>query len=217
MTADGDTARGGSAKSAPGRPRDGRIDAAIITATRELIHETGYPALTLSAIAARAGTTTAALYRRWSSKAQLVHEAVLEAEVIPVFELPDGAGGGASSAGGAGAAVGDPQADIRALVETVRVLFARPEVRVALPGLIADTVADPDLHARMIARLAGNLPAFESRFGRARRSDDHLPVLAEVVAGAAIFRLLVSPDAALDDEWVEELTALITGRWQAGG
>ncbi|OAV77807.1 TetR-like C-terminal domain-containing protein [Dietzia sp. 111N12-1] len=217
MTADGDTARGGSAKSAPGRPRDGRIDAAIITATRELVLETGYPALTLSAIAARAGTTTAALYRRWSSKAQLVHEAVLEAEVIPAFELPDGAGGAASSAGGADAAVGDPQADIRALVETVRVLFDRPEVRVALPGLIADTVADPDLHARMIARLAGNLPAFESRFGRARRSDDHLPVLAEVVAGAAIFRLLVSPDAALDDEWVEELTALITGRWQAGG
>lgn len=211
MTADGDTARGGSAKSAPGRPRDGRIDAAIITATRELVLETGYPALTLSAIAARAGTTTAALYRRWSSKAQLVHEAVLEAEVIPAFELPDGAGGGAD------AAVGDPQADIRALVETVRVLFDRPEVRVALPGLIADTVADPDLHARMIARLAGNLPAFESRFGRARRSDDHLPVLAEVVAGAAIFRLLVSPDAALDDEWVEELTALITGRWQADG
>nr|WP_313315597.1 TetR-like C-terminal domain-containing protein [Dietzia maris] len=211
MTADGDTARGGSAKSAPGRPRDGRIDAAIIAATRELVLETGYPALTLSAIAARAGTTTAALYRRWSSKAQLVHEAVLEAEVIPAFELPDGTGGGA------GAAVGDPQADIRALVETVRVLFDRPEVRVALPGLIADTVADPDLHARMIARLAGNLPAFESRFGRARRGDDHLPVLAEVVAGAAIFRLLVSPDAALDDEWVEELTALITGRWQAGG
>ncbi|WP_096906932.1 TetR-like C-terminal domain-containing protein [Dietzia sp. WMMA184] len=217
MTVDGDTARGGSAKSAPGRPRDGRIDAAIITATRELVLETGYPALTLSAIAARAGTTTAALYRRWSSKAQLVHEAVLEAEVIPAFELPDGVDGGASSAGGAGAAVGDPQADIRALVETVRVLFDRPEVRVALPGLIADTVADADLHARMIARLAGNLPAFESRFGRARRSDDHLPVLAEVVAGAAIFRLLVSPAAALDDEWVEELTALIIGRWQAGG
>ena len=211
MTADGDTARGGSAKSAPGRPRDGRIDAAIIAATRELILETGYPALTLSAIAARAGTTTAALYRRWSSKAQLVHEAVLEAEVIPAFEPLDGAGGGA------GAAVGDPQADIRALVETVRVLFDRPEVRVALPGLIADTVADADLHARMIARLAGDLPAFESRFGRARRSDDHLPVLAEVVAGAAIFRLLVSPAAALDDQWVEELTALITGRWQAGG
>ena len=206
MTADGDTARGRSAKSAAGRPRDGRIDAAIIAATRELILETGYSALTLSAIAARAGTTTAALYRRWSSKAQLVHEAVLEAEAIPVYELP---------AGGRGEVRAQAQ-DIRTLVETVRVLFDRPEVGIALPGLIADTVADPELHARMIARLAGNLPAFESRFGQVRRNDDHLPVLAEVVAGAAIFRLLVSPHAALDSEWVEELTALITGRWQAG-
>ena len=195
MTADGGAARGGSAKPTSGRPRDGRIDAAIIAATRELIVETGYTGLTLSAIAARAGTTTAALYRRWSGKAQLVHEAVLEAASIPPI-----------------ASDGDPESDIRALVETVRVLFDRPEVRVALPGLIADTVADPDLHARMITRLAGNMPDFESRFGQARGAD-HLPVLAEVVAGAAIFRLLVSPGAALDETWVAELTSLITGRW----
>lgn len=157
--------------------------------------------MTLSAIAARAGTTTAALYRRWSSKAQLVHEAVLEAEAIPALEPPPADGAAAPSSA----------RDIRALVETVRVLFDRPEVRVALPGLIADTVADPQSHARMIARLAGDLSAFESKFGQARRNGDTLPVLAEVVAGAAIFRLLMSPDAALDSEWVEELTALIAG------
>ena len=227
MTADGGTARGGSAKSAGrrapgptgrrapgpagGRPRDGRIDAAIIAATRELLLETGYPALTLSAIAARAGTTTAALYRRWSSKAQLVHEAVLEAEAVPGVTLP--VGGGAGTDAGAAAVESSAQSDIRALVETIRSMFDRPELRVALPGLIADTVADPELHARMIGRLAGDLPAFESRFGRARRADDPLPVLAEVVAGAAIFRLLVSRDAALDEQWVDEVTALITERW----
>ena len=77
-------------------------------------------------------------------------------------------------------------------------------------------MAEPELHVRMTVRLAGNLPAFEARFGQARHSDDHLPVLAEVAAGAAIFRILVGPDAALDDKWVEELTALVTGRWQAG-
>ena len=59
-------------------------------------------------------------------------------------------------------------------------MFDRPEVRVALPGLIADTVADPELHKLMIARLAGNLTAFESRFGQ-RRREDELPLLAEVV------------------------------------
>ncbi|MGI9208520.1 MAG: TetR-like C-terminal domain-containing protein [Rhodococcus sp. (in: high G+C Gram-positive bacteria)] len=185
-----------SAQPSPGRPRDSRIDASIIAATRELILETGYSALSLSAIAARAGTTTAAIYRRWSGKAQLVHEAVLSAETIT---MPDDSGG--------------IRNEIRVLVETIRVIFDRPEVRSALPGLIADTVADPELHNMMIARLAGNLTAFESRFGSERRDDDQLPMLVEVVAGTAIFRILIRRDAALDDTWVNELTEMITGRW----
>ncbi|ETD32762.1 TetR-like C-terminal domain-containing protein [Williamsia sp. D3] len=196
MTAESRSENKSAVQSTPGRPRDGRIDAAIIAATRELILQTGYSALSLSAIAARAGTTTAAIYRRWSGKAQLVHEAVLYAESIPV---PNGSG--------------DIRAEIRGLVETVRVIFDRPEVRLALPGLIADTVADPELHAMMIARLGGNLTAFESRFGQERRDDDHLPMLAEVVAGTAIFRILIRSDAALDDTWVDEMTRMITDRW----
>ncbi|MBR7193716.1 TetR-like C-terminal domain-containing protein [Gordonia sp. SCSIO 19800] len=196
MTADGRRENKRPNPSSPGRPRDGRIDAAIIAATRELILETGYPALSLSAIAARAGTTTAAIYRRWSGKAQLVHEAILAAETL---EPPTGSG--------------DARQDIRALVEIVRAMFNRPEVRVALPGLIADTVASPELHSQMIARLAGDLTAFESRFGQERRGDDRLPMLAEVVAGTAIFRILIRSDAALDDAWVEEMVELITERW----
>ena len=58
-----------------GRPRDPRIDAAILAATADLLVEIGYANLTMAAIAERAGTTKTALYRRWSSKADLVHEA----------------------------------------------------------------------------------------------------------------------------------------------
>lgn len=195
MTADQDTDGKTASRAAPGRPRDSRIDAAIIAATRELIVQTGYSALSLSAIAAHAGTTTAAIYRRWSGKVHLVHEAVLSED-----------------AAFAANCAGDIREDIRALVEAMRSMFDRPEVRVALPGLIADTVADPELHKLMIARLAGNLTAFESRFGQ-RRRDDELPLLAEVVAGTAIFRILVRPDAVLDDAWVEAMTELITERW----
>ncbi|PRC59630.1 TetR family transcriptional regulator, partial [Mycobacterium sp. ITM-2017-0098] len=85
-------------------------------------------ALSLSAIAARAGTTTAAIYRRWSGKVHLVHEAVLTSDEM---FTPSGSG--------------DVRQDIRAMVETTRAMFDRPEVRVALPGLIADTVADPEV------------------------------------------------------------------------
>ncbi|PRC45991.1 TetR family transcriptional regulator, partial [Mycobacterium sp. ITM-2017-0098] len=108
---------------------------------------------------------------------------------------------------------GDVRQDIRAMVETTRAMFDRPEVRVALPGLIADTVADPEVHSMMIARLTGNLTAFENRFGQERRDDDELPLLAEVVAGTAIFRILIRHDAALDDAWVDAMTEMITERW----
>lgn len=215
MTADSGAPRAGSDKSAAGRPRDARIDAAIIAATRELLLESGYAALTLSAIAARAGTTTAALYRRWSGKAQLVHEAVLQIDPHPVPHQPPAphqlSAPDLLSARDPLSPAGDPRSEIRMLVETIRAIFDRPEVRVALPGLIADTVADPELHESMLARLTVGLDAFEARSGRSRRDGDLLPVLVEVVAGSAIFRLLIRRDASLDEDWVEEMTRLLAG------
>lgn len=190
-----------SVRSSAGRPRDGRIDAAIIEATRELLLESGYSALSLSAIAARAGTTTAAIYRRWSGKAQLVHEAILPAEVTA---MPS--------------ASGDVVEDIRALVEATRTMFDRPEVRIALPALIADTVADPDVHSRMTSRFAESLATFRTRIGDQPDlpSDvGDLPLLAEVVVGSAIFRIIVRHDAPLDDAWVDDLTALVSSGWSA--
>jgi len=188
-------------RSAAGRPRDGKIDAAIIAATRDLVVETGYPGLSLAAIAARAGTTTAAIYRRWSGKAQLVHEAILPNEGVI-----------------APSASGDAVEDIRALVEATRAMFDRPEVRIALPALIADTVAEPDVHTQMIARFANSLAPFRMRFDQ--QSDrptnpDDLPMLAEIVVGSAIFRILIRHDAPLDQAWVDDLTTMITSGWTA--
>lgn len=191
----------GPSRSSAGRPRDGKIDAAIIRATRDLLLETGYPALSLSAIAARAGTTTAAIYRRWSGKAQLVHEAILPAEVMAMPSVS-----------------GDPEADIRALVEATRTMFDRPEVRIALPALIADTVADPDVHSKMTSRFADSLATFRTRIDQQpdpTSDDGNLPLLAEVVVGSAIFRIIVRHDAPLDAAWVDDLTKLISSGWKS--
>ena len=59
-----------------GRPRDEALDQAILDAAAELLSEVGYEALTLSDVAARAGTTRPALYRRHTSKAELVIAAI---------------------------------------------------------------------------------------------------------------------------------------------
>src|SRR5438270_7274446 len=56
----------------PGRPRSRRVDRALNIATRSLLTEVGYERLSMGAVAARAGVSKAALYRRWPSKSRLV-------------------------------------------------------------------------------------------------------------------------------------------------
>ena len=55
-----------------GRPRDATRDRALLEATLAVLAESGYGGLTTAAVAARAGVSTATLYRRWPSKEVLV-------------------------------------------------------------------------------------------------------------------------------------------------
>ncbi|RDI69092.1 TetR/AcrR family transcriptional regulator [Nocardia pseudobrasiliensis] len=52
-----------------------RVDV-ILAATLDLVAERGYPALTMDAVAERAGASKATIYRRWRNKAQLVKAAL---------------------------------------------------------------------------------------------------------------------------------------------
>ena len=60
----------------PGRPRDPACDAAIHQATLDVFAGEGYAGVNIDRIAARAGVGKATIYRRYSSKAELVVEAV---------------------------------------------------------------------------------------------------------------------------------------------
>lgn len=59
-----------------GRPLDPSRDAAILDAALALVAEVGYLGLTVDALAARAGTSKATIYRRWTNKHQVVVAAV---------------------------------------------------------------------------------------------------------------------------------------------
>jgi AcrR family transcriptional regulator len=54
------------------RRRGAELEAAILTATWEELREVGYTALTIEAVAKRAGTSKPVIYRRWSNRAALV-------------------------------------------------------------------------------------------------------------------------------------------------
>ena len=180
-----------------GRPRDPRIDAAILTATADLLVQFGYSNLTLAAVAERAGTTKTALYRRWSSKAELVHEAA-----FPV--APTALVGPA----------GNVAADVRAMVAATRDVFTTPVVRAALPGLVADMSADSELNARVMSRFVGLFTAVRARLSEGvERGEVHRDVdpdrLIELIGGATLLRLLLRPDEQLDDAWVDQTTAIL--------
>jgi AcrR family transcriptional regulator len=180
-----------------GRPRDPRIDAAILSATGELLVKIGYSNLTLAAVADRAGTTKTALYRRWSSKAELVHEAAFP--VAPTA-LVDPAG--------------DMAADVRAMIAATRDVFTTPVMRAALPGLVADMSADSELNARLMSRFAGLFTAVRVRLDEAvDRGEVHPHVdpdrLIELIGGATLLRLLLRPDEQLDDAWVDQTSAIV--------
>ncbi len=183
--------------AAAGRPRDRRIDAAILDATAELLVEIGYSSLTMAAIAERADTTKSALYRRWSSKAELVHEAAFPA--APTALASPG---------------GDIAADVRAMIAAARDVFTSPVVRAALPGLVDDMVGDPELNVRVLSRFTDLFAAVRKRVREAvQRGEVHADVdadrLVEVIGGATMLRLLLWPDDRLDDSWVDQTTAIV--------
>ncbi len=72
----------------PGRPRSSRVDEATIEAVLDFLAEgTTVEALSMEAVAARAGVGKAAIYRRWPDKEALVLDAVAAAKE-PLPALP---------------------------------------------------------------------------------------------------------------------------------
>lgn len=74
-----EAANDGAAADAPrpgGRPRDAALDEAIILATRERLVRDGYSRMTIGDIATDAKVSRPTLYRRWSTKFDLVVDAL---------------------------------------------------------------------------------------------------------------------------------------------
>ncbi|WP_165617514.1 TetR/AcrR family transcriptional regulator [Klenkia soli] len=62
----------------PGRRRDPAVDEAVKTAVLDLLAERGWDGVSMDAVAARAKVGKASIYRRWSSRVQMVAETIAE-------------------------------------------------------------------------------------------------------------------------------------------
>ncbi|QBJ96508.1 TetR/AcrR family transcriptional regulator [Rhodococcus sp. ABRD24] len=167
---------------ASGRPRDPRIDAEVLAATRDLLLEVGWEQLSLRAIATRAGVSRAAMSRRWTSKAHLVLDALLGATPdLEPFEGTDRAGW------------------IDWVVAGSAELFSRPDVREAAPGLLAAIRDHEDLRNALWRGFSGPATALFVAHGseaatEQERERDLLDAKAVLVlaAGAALFSSLIA-------------------------
>src|SRR4051795_12594168 len=104
-----------------GRPRDPRVDAAVRAAALELLVEDGYQSTSIQAIARRAGVSAPSIYRRWTSKAELVEEAVFPQGLL------DPAGD-----------TGDIGTDLDTYCRRIIEHLSDPAVRAAIPGLLSE-------------------------------------------------------------------------------
>ncbi|WP_407558719.1 helix-turn-helix domain-containing protein [Mycobacterium paraintracellulare] len=170
---------------ASGRPRDTSIDERVLSVTRDLLVEVGWDGLSMRLVAVRTGVGRSSLNRRWSSKAELVLHAILgETPDLAPFSGTDLAGW------------------IDWVVRGSHELFARPDVRAAVPGLLLALGENDDLRRDLWARFSG--PAVQlfaddvqaTTPAKRRRADVDARATLAMAAGAALF---VSTVAVEDD------------------
>lgn len=169
----------------PGRPRDPRTDELILSATRELIAEQGYNRVSIDAVARRAGVTRPTVYRRWPSKAHLVHEAVYPAREMSFRPLPHE----------------DFATGVLRFAEAALESFRRPETAGAVPGLLAEYRDQPELKELLVARMDPVRAIFRTFVADAiargqARPDVDADLLFESLSGALMFGVLGSDLAA---------------------
>lgn len=111
-----------------GRPRSSSSSNAILQATRELLLESGYSRLTIEAVALKAGTGKATIYRWWSSKGQLVLDAAQDEILIGV--VPD---------------CGNTRDDVMAAIEQLIETFSKPLASIVIFAAITTHGDDPKM------------------------------------------------------------------------
>jgi AcrR family transcriptional regulator len=176
-----------------GRPRDASIDERVLSVTRELLVEVGWDELSVRLVATRAGVGRSSLNRRWTSKAELVLHAILgETPDMSPFTGTDLTGW------------------IDWVVRGSHLLFGRPDVREAVPGLLLALRENDEMRKALWAGFSG--PAIDLFAAQGYGTESDARAALAMAAGAALFvtTIAVDDDApVLQDRVVQMLCAAL--------
>ncbi|GAA0232951.1 TetR/AcrR family transcriptional regulator [Cryptosporangium japonicum] len=167
----------------PGRKRDHTRDPEILDATLDVLAETGYDGMTLDQVATRAKAGKATLYRRWSSKSDLVIDAVacMKKENLAPEALPD---------------TGTLRGDLLAMIKPPSIQDAERKLKI-MSGVVSMISKQPELREAIQAvmvepRAAANRFLLRRAVDRGEiRPDCDVETLALVSASMVFYRTMI--------------------------
>ncbi|OON75177.1 TetR/AcrR family transcriptional regulator [Streptomyces tsukubensis] len=174
------------------------VTAVIVEAALLELSESGYGRLSMEAVARRAEVSKSALYRRWSSKQDMVI-AILSAIAVPVSEVID---------------TGSLRGDIRATLNEVAAWLNGPRVSQILPDLSAEAIRDPTFAEAFRAaidkpRRAHGAAMLQRAIERGELSSDtDLELALDMLAAPIYWRLSVRGES-MDAEYLERLAETV--------
>ena len=174
------TADATAAHPTRGRPRDPHVDRAILEAVVDLLSEGGYESLTMEAVACRAGVARASIYRRYAGRVELLEAACRRFAPAPP-DTPD---------------TGNVRDDLIALMRSLTSTIGRTDAGRLFPAMLSASGSHPEVR-EALARFSASKrsPSVEIiRRGIDRgelRADTDPDLLADLLVGAIVYRLLV--------------------------
>jgi AcrR family transcriptional regulator len=181
----------------PGRPRDPDLEKRLLVAAWELLQNRGYDALKLTEVAVRAHAHRTDVYRRWSSKAQLVVDVL--AEHLPPVSNPD---------------TGALRSDLRAIVQDFAESWSSSWID-GLMGLVADLHHDPDAELAFRKMAEGRGEPLRDAITRATRRGEigelpDLSLVGDLIEGPLMHRRMLGRQP-LTPDYLNAVTALAHG------
>lgn len=184
------------ATSAPGRPRDVAISTRVDAAARAVIAEGGYAAVSVEAVARRAGVARTTVYRRYPSRLSLAFASL--AHPPKLGPPPD---------------TGSIAGDFAAVIEQVVTTLTRSGASEAVAAIIAEVDAGSDGRNIRQAFIAAERGWIGAVLDRARaRGELTRPTCTDeaidLLAGPVLYRVLVR-GAARDAQYPHRLATLV--------
>jgi AcrR family transcriptional regulator len=189
-------------RKGPGRPRSARVDEAIIEAVLELLSDgVTAEALSMEAVAAKAGVGKATIYRRWTNKDALLIDAVASLKG-PLPEI-------------AGVSVRD---DLLTLMRPIGPAKVSLRAASVLPCLIPELKRSPKLHEVYQKVTAPRRQLLRDVIERGMasgelRADLDVDVVIAMLVGPMVAQAVMNWNPDLDRETLAE--RLLTTAWPA--